>query len=717
MTNPPTLHASLASAIVTTGDDRADGFAETLAVLRYAVTVLAKDEADELPNLRLAFHSASSSIAQLLRLVSTTCNVLEHIETAILPWQAAFLRDQMLDTRTNFAKLKIAFAAVVAAEPRDPDHVALLGERAMRVGRLVLTLWNSMKGSVAAFLEHATNPSKVEAPAGNQSLSGILKGASALAESCLETLSSSTPNTTHHIHIILNSSNLVALLDRASRAMGDSAEDGGMHDEGKFLLDLSVQEVANCTVAAVVVDSEEAVELMRKSLVAVVEVVDEVKSSVRSGNVVKSRIIRPVDAVLEDIVDREDEAIVSTEAEPVALEPSVHLLSATVPELVSRITHWDSRIYDDELRSVVLRVWSSFLTAQQLLTAMTDHFHKFVAVPDHPAIDVEVYIIQVMEPTRKSILSFLIEWVLSDHGFIMRDNLQAQLLEFTSLCLDILIEIPELELVKRLASVAATPMHFAERLASLNISDDSEKQTPITSLLHVSAQAIANQLTLIDFEIYKRISASELLESDKRKPNLTAFQHRFNFIVGLVSTLVINCESPKERALMIVHFIQVAKICYNTKSLNSGLAIISALTSASLFRLTHTWPKVPPSSITDLDHLKKVFSYQSNWSALRSVISSTPKTTPCVPHLGFLAHDLIFIQQSQDKWVGGGKVNLTRCRQLQRVVDSAFKFQGAVCTIVRDPALREYLQLEKGLYITQSAQFAASIAVEARGMR
>ncbi|KAI9341643.1 ras guanine nucleotide exchange factor domain-containing protein [Obelidium mucronatum] len=149
---------------------------------------------------------------------------------------------------------------------------------------------------------------------------------------------------------------------------------------------------------------------------------------------------------------------------------------------------------------------------------------------------------------------------------------------------------------------------------------------------------------------------------------------------------------------MISHIIKVAKRCWEIKSLNSGLAIVSALTSASIFRLSNTWSKVSKISLDEFETVKAWFSHKSNWSSLRSVVASTcPESTCCVPFLGFFIHDIIFIKESQEPMFGGGgggggggsgpgaaeKVNLSRCRLLERVVDSALKFQKAKLVVAQ----------------------------------
>ncbi|KAI9341644.1 hypothetical protein BDR26DRAFT_918214 [Obelidium mucronatum] len=114
-------------------------------------------------------------------------------------------------------------------------------------------------------------------------------------------------------------------------------------------------------------------------------------------------------------------------------------------------------------------------------------------------------------------------------------------------CLGIVVEVEELLLVKQLVVALAGELvlptssitKYGERLESLQISAMTKNPTtepavankPVTSLLQVSANAIADQLKRIDFEIYERITASELLldpvlpglsggGSNNRKPNL-----------------------------------------------------------------------------------------------------------------------------------------------------------------------------------------------------
>jgi len=187
---------------------------------------------------------------------------------------------------------------------------------------------------------------------------------------------------------------------------------------------------------------------------------------------------------------------------------------------------------------------------------------------------------------------------------------------------------------------------------SASLPGHSGRQSP-SSLdpLQIQPEDLASQLTLLDLPVFCAIQPEELSsckwnKKNKREiaPNIVAFITRFNHVSFWTVQEILRHEDLRSRTDTLAHFIKVAKRLHELNNLNSEFAVISALQSAAIYRLSKTWAGLSRHTRQSFDRLADLFSDRDNWARLRDHMNSIAlKHAPCIPYLGLYLTDLMMV--------------------------------------------------------------------------
>ncbi|KAL3238445.1 Ras family guanine nucleotide exchange factor CDC25 [Nakaseomyces bracarensis] len=211
-----------------------------------------------------------------------------------------------------------------------------------------------------------------------------------------------------------------------------------------------------------------------------------------------------------------------------------------------------------------------------------------------------------------------------------------------------------------------------------------EKSLRYSNILDVEPFLYASQLTLMEHDLYLRITMFECLDrawGNKYcdmggSPNISKFIANANSLTNYVSYTIVNNTEPLQRSKLIQYFITVAQHCKELNNFSSMTAIVSALYSSPIYRLKQTWNMIPPETKEVLDTLNSLMDSKRNFIKYRELLRSV-KDVACVPFFGVYLSDLTFTFAGNTDFIHGtiDVINFGKRSKIASIIEGILSFK------------------------------------------
>ncbi|RWS27410.1 rap guanine nucleotide exchange factor 1-like protein [Leptotrombidium deliense] len=232
------------------------------------------------------------------------------------------------------------------------------------------------------------------------------------------------------------------------------------------------------------------------------------------------------------------------------------------------------------------------------------------------------------------------------------------------------------------------------------------------NLNEFKSEVIAEQMTLLDAELFEKIEVAEVLlwtreQKEELIPNLNEFTEHFNKMSYWTRTRVLELDDAKDREKLMLKFIKVMKHLKKLNNFNSYLALLSALDSAPIRRLE--WQR----NITDaMKEYSTLIDSSSSFRAYRHALAETEP--PCIPYIGLILQDLTFVHIGNNDYLSDGTINFAKRVQIFNILDQMRRFRNSHYPFKKNETLMAYFNNFED-YINEEAIWQISESIKPRG--
>ena len=418
--------------------------------------------------------------------------------------------------------------------------------------------------------------------------------------------------------------------------------------------------------------------------------------------------------------------------------------SGTLTGLVEQLTRHDRP--DPNYTLTFLLTYRSFTSASELFELLVRRFN----LQPPAGLTRDEYSIweeHKQKPARFRVLNIIKTWL--EHYWMEPDEASSQgLLERMLAFAKSTFTTTKIPLAKALTAIIDQRLTGGEALSKkLVLTLTSSAPPPILpknmkklKFLEIEPKEFARQLTIMESKLYGKIKPVECLaktwerkanaDPNETAPNVKALIYHSNKLTHWVSAMILAQSEVKKRVGIIKHFVQIAEVsstistcslrrlmrqqCRALNNFSSVTAIVSALGTSHIVRLSRTWQAVNPKTNAMLEAMRNLIASGKNFLQYRETLRVA--TPPCIPFLGVYLTDLTFIEDGIPSHIKGTElINFAKRTKTAEVIRDIQQYQNVPYALNPVPELQEWVaENMRNAGTSDDDMFAQSLKVEPR---
>jgi len=334
--------------------------------------------------------------------------------------------------------------------------------------------------------------------------------------------------------------------------------------------------------------------------------------------------------------------------------------AATLNKLIENLTA--SQLNDHKFQKIFLATYRSFTTPAELLTKLIQRYN--VVIPRLPRdINMKEYAETTLIPIQLRVINTIKLWIESS-PFDFDRTLREKLAQFME---KINADGHSIS-AKQITSLASRPVKAA-RLTNMVHDVIKLDETPLdfTKILdQFSEEAVALSLTVIDSTFFVNIKPHELMEWSKSPGKMTSslgqLSTRFNQVSYWAVSCILECSKLSERTKQMEKLLDLATRLRKLNNFCSLFAIVSALNTVPIYRLTYTKEGLSQRSTKLMENFIELMNPRLYLECLRSI------NPPCVPYVGVWLTQLIHVDEGNSNKTPEGLINFRKSEMFANII-------------------------------------------------
>jgi len=290
-----------------------------------------------------------------------------------------------------------------------------------------------------------------------------------------------------------------------------------------------------------------------------------------------------------------------------------------------------------------LATFRTITTPDILFELLVERFRMSPPKNLSPA-NVEDWKSRYLLPTQKRVLDLFIAW-LEQHQLLEEEpHIARRLTDFLLSSVTPVFPGEASDILHKIEQLTFSVPHGTTLLVSPRKPRKSKAHK--NDLLKMDYIDVAEQLALLEFQLYARVSSQECLAYAKTQTGnevakLNAFCSTHDKVGAWVKSSILSNGMLAKRADTIDFWIKVAEKSRQLNNIASMSAIIIALSSVVITQLHFTWAHVGRKS--HLDVLLRFNDPSGGFAGYRNLLQTVEG--PCVPFVGMFLADIVRIRE------------------------------------------------------------------------